>query len=125
MQRAWDESQVAEDATESFTRFESHLEELVSLGDVSKRTYRFKDIRIPTDESKHLWKRIFARDCPPWLNVTGTWPRSPEPMVLTIWYEHEHRSAWDEFLRSADRPNYRDRFMTTEGNGEAAEGYSQ
>jgi hypothetical protein len=39
MQRAWDESQVAEDATESFTRLESHLEKLVSLGSVSKRAY--------------------------------------------------------------------------------------
>ncbi len=115
MTRAWEETeraaQLQADPTPSYLQLEAHLEELVKLGDVSKVEYPFAHIRVPTEESKHIWKRIMAKDCPPLLNATGEHPKTPEPLVLKVWCEHEFRDEWDEFVNSIDVTDYRQRFM--------------
>src|SRR4029453_10702003 len=111
MERAWREGQSATDPTESYLRFESHLETLVELGALTKQEYRFAHLEVPTPESRHLFKRLLARDCPPVIYFTSVHPKSPEAIVLKVWYEHDFRDDWQEFLKAADTPNYRELFM--------------
>jgi hypothetical protein len=111
MQRAWRESQSGGDATESYLRFESHLQTLTDLGALTKQEYRFANLKVPTPESTHFIKRLLSHDCPPLLNFTAEYQKSPEPMVITLWHEHEFRDEWHEFLKAADIPNYREKFM--------------
>jgi hypothetical protein len=119
MQQALAESQVADDPTPSYLRFQSHVEALARLRAIAKQEYRFVRVRVPTDESKHLFQRIKKRDCPPLLEMTVVYPKTPEPVVMTLWYEHEHRDPWEQFLRSVDVADYREQFMvplSTESN---------
>jgi len=111
MERAWQESQSVAEPTESYLRYESHLEALADLGAVTKQEYRFTNLQVPTPESKHFFRRLLARDCPPHLYFSSVHPKSPEPMVLKLWYEHEFRDEWQEFLEAADTPHYREEFV--------------
>lgn len=111
MERAWQESQSVAEPTESYLRFESHLEALADLGAVTKQEYRFTYLQTPTQESKHFFRRLLARDCPPHLYFSSVHPKSPEPIVLKLWYEQEFRDDWREFLEACDTPRYREELM--------------
>jgi hypothetical protein len=87
------------------------VEALAGLNAIAKQEYRFSHLMVPTDESKHLFQRIIDRDCPPLLEMTAVHPKSREPIIMVLWYEHEQRDDWEQFLRSVDVADYRERFM--------------
>ena len=111
MQQAWDEHSSGN--AKGYRRYRSHLEALVRLGEVTEHKYTFSHLRAPTKESTQLFDSFQAGACPPLLDFYSAQRTStPEPIVLTLWYERQFRDEWIEFLDAADDPNYRENSET-------------
>lgn len=87
-------------------RYDFHRQKLVAMGVICEREYAFRNVRIPTEESKTLCKRILSLDCPPFVDFAGT-PYSVTsrsvPLQLTVWCWPVDVAAWDDFVAANDK----------------------
>ncbi|HEX3871537.1 MAG TPA: hypothetical protein VHV77_13930 [Pirellulales bacterium] len=91
-------------SSEDLEQCEFHRDRLVKFGVLSKLDYTFQHLQNPSPQASALFRLVFAKQCPPLIDLNSPHPPNPLPMQITIWCDPSEASNWTAFLRSHDSP---------------------
>lgn len=101
---------------ESHRRRQHHLDQLVTLGELSQRRFVCRHLQVGDRTGRHFVKVLYAGRPPKSVDWTCNWSRTPTPLRLDVVCENSELAAWQAFVSRCDVPSYwdiRDRTVQT------------